>query len=353
MCVIIHLAAGATINKQQLFNAVHNNWHGYGVLLRDDDRLWLNKKFDKDGTNPEDVWKLIEDNKDIERYVHLRFSTRGATDEGNTQPFEVYNSASRQVFFMHNGTLNSFGNHNTGASDTKEFCETVLSPALLRWDGEYGKADYNDPMFYKLVVDKQWVSHSKGLFISNDLDPLRIGAGWSEYKHPNHTSSGTVWVSNTEYFEKAIRGPIFQLQEDARKAREEEERKAKVDNAPFHIVHHGTTGETSGTVTGTDGVKQWKASNACKDPAVLKAFTDIASTWDFEDSKLVAHLRFITFDEWVTIMQDHGEYAGAALMETFADHIATITMKLKLTERKQKNAEKRIQEMTNAQQRAA
>lgn len=338
MCVIIAMAAGSTINKRQLFNAVYNNWQGFGIVLKDqNNRMEVIRKFDPNGTDPEEVWKILEDNKDIERILHVRYCTKGAADEANTQPFEVFNSEKRRVFFFHNGTLPSYGANTSGMgkSDTLEFSEKVLQPALLRWTGEKGKADYTDEAFVSLILDKHWTSTSRGLLYSNDLDPLRMGNNWSEYKHPDDSSEGLIYVSTTDYFDRIQRGPMFQKLEEARKAKEAQEaaERAKTNGA---IVPFSSPSSSS-----SDIVKIWGNNNS-KSPKVIKAVQDIINTWDLDDPAKIAKLRFVAYDEWLAVIETEGEYTAAAIIEVFAKHIGDLSVKNAGLIRKQKNAEQRI-----------
>jgi len=368
MCIIIAMSAGATINKQQLYNGVYNNWHGYGLVLKDSNgHLQILKGFDENGTNPDVVWKLLEDNKDIERYLHVRHSTKGAEDESNVQPFGVYSSNERQIYFMHNGTLTGFGAYNnTGKSDTKEFCEKILEPSLLRWTGEEGKADYTDKEFFRLIVDKHWMGGSTGLFVSNDLEILRIGSGWSEYKHPDESSSGLVYVSNNSYFDRVQRGPMFQKLEDERKAREAKEKarqeaqKAGVKtNSKSDLVddysdmaewrgygyYHGYNDNITKSDFDRAGIKEWSPSAIAKSPKILKALSDVTNKFDLEDPEDVRKLNNITYDEWVDFLDDESPYLTAALLEQLAAVIAKLTLHNKFLRKKQERAEKKIVEL--------
>jgi predicted glutamine amidotransferase len=344
VCVIIHLLPGAMIAKEHLYNAVYNNWHGYGLILKDGNgRLQLIRKFNDKGNDPEEIYDLLEDNMDIERYLHVRYSTRGAQNLDNTQPFEIYNSASRQVFFMHNGTLGSYGNFQaTGKSDTVEFCEKILQPALLRWTGEKGKADYTDEEFFRLVVEKQWTYASKGLFISNDLPELRIGNGWSEYKQEN-PDAPKIWVSNTEYFDKLTRGPEHLRREAERKKKEEEERKA---STPFPRESGQTGGTTSTSGTTTNAIKEWNPSLLAKSATILRALSDIVDNWQLDDPSLVAKMKFISYDEWKDYVIQEGEWTTAAVLEKFAEHICTLAKDKAALTRKHDGASKRIETLT-------
>lgn len=365
MCIIICLSAGATINKKQLFNGVYNNWHGYGLVLKDTNgRLQVLKGFDEEGTNPEVVWKLLEDNKDIERFLHVRHSTKGAEDESNVQPFGVYSSNDRQIYFMHNGTLSNFGTYNGGKSDTKDFCEKILEPSLLRWSGDQGKADYTDKEFFRLIVDKHWLGGSTGLFVSNDLEMLRIGSGWSEYKHPDDSSEGLVFVSNTTYFDRIQRGPMFQKLEDERKAREAaakaRQEAEKTENSAsksdlvsdypdydewggYHNPHYGY-GQNPKSDFDRAGIKEWSPSAVAKSPKVLKALSDVVNKFDLEDPEDVRKLNNVTYDEWVDFLEDESPYLVAALMEQMSAMVAKLNLHNRFLRKKQERAEKKIVE---------
>lgn len=357
MCVIMILSPGASINKDQFFNAVWNNWNGYGVILKDGNgKLDVIKKCDDKGNDPEELWEIVEFNKDVERFVHVRYSTKGAIDMSNTQPFQVYNSNKRQVWFMHNGTLNNFGTNVSGAwgkSDTVDFCEKVISPSLLRWEGEHGRGDYLDPLYQGLVIDKHWQGFSRGLFISNDLDALRIGnvgtSGWQEYKHPDESSSGEVWVSNNEYFEKVSRGPRFHMLEAKRKA-EEEARKAAEAKArqstqgalvPFEEGDSSSSGGRSYT---TPVIKHWDKNNA-RSKKVLDAFADIIETWDVDDPEQMKKLSHVAFEEWCAVVDDLDEITLAAFLKVITDHLRTFYNKNRMLTLKHQRASVTIEGM--------
>lgn len=349
MCVIMILAPGASINKDQFFNAVWNNWNGYGIILKDGNgKLDVIKKCDDKGNDPEELWEIIEFNKDIERFVHVRYSTKGAVDLSNTQPFQVYNSDKRQVWFMHNGTLSNFGTNTQtawGKSDTLDFCEKIIAPSLLRWEGENGRADYLDPIYQGLVVDKQWQGFSRGLFISNDLDGLRIGNsgnnGWQEYKHPDATSSGLVWVSNNEYFDKVTRGPRFHVLEAKRKAEEAaraqaeaQERQSKGALVPFEGEDSSSSGGRGSTVP---HLKNWENNNA-RSAKVMAAFADIIETWDVDDPEQMKKLSHVAFEEWCMIVDDLDEITLAALLKVITDHLRTFYNKNRMLTLKNQRA---------------
>lgn len=385
MCVIMAFAPGAMMNKTMFFNAVYNNWHGYGLILRDaNEKIELIKGYDENGTDPEVLWELLEKNIDIERYLHVRHSTKGSTDLDNVQPFSVYNSNTRQVFFMHNGTLTGFGESGgVGKSDTVDFCEKILAPSLLSWWGPEGKADYTDVIYQKLLVEKSFSYGNTGLFVSNDLPPYRLGNGWSVFTHPvDPESQGEIWVSNKTYFDRLQRGPRFQKLEEARRAAEarakalEESKKAAASNGNKTTEQKDQrwsdlsgsdlledySGYNSGgygwdetpfkgghTVMTQNPVKKFDDNKCAKDPMIIKAMNTVINTWDLEDPKNLINLSNITYEEWCEFCQedvDNGLFTVACLIEHFVSQYRKLAIRAASLSHKHQNAEKRLQEIS-------
>ena len=114
-----------------------------------------------------EIKKFLEDNIEHERFIHFRYSTRGSTTLDNCHPFEVFNDGHRQVFMMHNGTFNTYGQFNQGKSDTLEVVEKVVVPPLAYLDG-----DYTEKIFQDFIWKEFWKEKGGGsrvIFISNDL----------------------------------------------------------------------------------------------------------------------------------------------------------------------------------------
>lgn len=240
MCVIICLTPGYTLPFDMLENACYNNPHGFGLVLRDPkyQKLQLIKSSEEElqaGNDPKRIYELLKENEDIERYLHVRWKTEGDISVDNVQPFCTYNSKNREVYFMHNGTLQdykppTYGHYVNGAqqvkpensgpvqSDTYRFNEQFLSPLLNRFSGENGKGDILDPVF-KQILTKFWgiSSVNKGLLVSSDQGFVLINkSDWKTIK----TTHGEFLSSNDTYFEKLTRGPVFEMKEKERKERE-------------------------------------------------------------------------------------------------------------------------------------
>lgn len=350
MCVIIHLPAGTMIDKDHLFNAVYNNWHSWGIVLKDGNgKLQMLKDCPEKENNPEVIWKTLEDNKDIERALHVRHTTKGSTDIENAQPFEVYNSDARQVFFMHNGTLAKFGstsNYNyhqnqnvKSISDTREFCEKVISPSLLRWYGERGKADYTDKHYWELVLKEPWSFNSKGLFISNDLDILCIGDGWKKYKGPDGVET-EIRVSNDDYFARVTRGPEFD--------RREAERRAKLAEAQTTFQDLDTPwikdGETSTTTE--SAIKVYRPTHLEKSKLVMNALNHLHEDLNWNDHGQVAQTFYMmTLEELIDFLGEESIFTTAALFSRLSDALHDMWMEKEDLRKRNVRLEKRLTEI--------
>lgn len=235
MCVIIHLEKDATIDERMVVNATYNNPHGYGFIsIEPDGSLNVQRVVpESKETDPNVILKLLEDNKDKERILHLRWATVGEVTLDNAHPFKVYEHEEdeEEAWFMHNGTLYGYGSeskywagcYNYAAeewieaeedmSDTREFAMTVLEPYLSRWDGDY--SDYH----FKVMLDKFWSGTSMGILVSNYMPVWRFGGKWHELD--SNCSTGKVFASNDSYFDRVTRGPEYDRRQEAvRKERE-------------------------------------------------------------------------------------------------------------------------------------
>ena len=323
MCVIFHFQPQATMDKQSFVNSVHNNWHGYGLILKDGNgKLQVFKDCPEEGNNPEMLWKMLEDNKDIERYLHIRHATKGAVGLMNTQPFTVYNSNKREVLFMHNGTLHGFGDgwnnpKPEDKSDTLDFCEKILQPILLHFHGENGKGDYTNEIFLKKIIEKHWTSGSKGLFVSNDLEPIYYGHGWSIFDNSEENKEKPkVFVSNTDYFKEIKRGPFFEALQKEKREAEEKARLEANQNANGQFGRHGAN-----TGTQTTDVKSYDMDRLSKNPVVLRALSNLFSGGELDSLEGCAKLSQVAIEEWDELVQTSDSLYTASLISRLSDEL--------------------------------
>jgi hypothetical protein len=207
---------------EMLEAAVYNNWHSYGLVTRVGDKLDIKKSVPKSGeVDPKAVWKLLEDDVEYERFLHLRHNTAGATNDENCHPFDIYYSpkTGRQVVFMHNGTLfgykskkitpdNREVDDDDGPSDTKNFVDRILIPYLSSIDFGNGHGDIEHPHIRELVR-RFWSVNNRGLLISSDQKPFYL----DDWKELDDGDGGKFLASNDTYFKNVTRGPEFSRRE--------------------------------------------------------------------------------------------------------------------------------------------
>lgn len=229
MCSIFQLLPGFNIPDNLLFNAVHNNEHGYGILFRENKKIRVDKAM-PEKVDPEALGKILKDHDDVERWVHLRNRSEGDVSINNVQPIQIFESKKRSLWFVHNGTIYSgltvpdnqkkFLTETLSEkidSDSRKFAVGKLMPLFARFQGQHGFGDLTDP-FLQEWLSKLWVhGHGRAAIISSDQDPLLFNAsGWEKIKTPD----GEFLASNNEYFEKLTRGTLFMQ----RKAEEDKKR---------------------------------------------------------------------------------------------------------------------------------
>lgn len=239
MCVIIHLQPGYTPPYKYIETASHNNPHGFGLVIkRPGEKLEIIRELNPEGNNPERIYKLLKDNENAERFLHVRWRTAGDVSMDNVQPFRVFEDeeTGREIVFMHNGTMYSSSNHGNvatrivgqdGDSDSKKFAQTVLTKLLKSLVGEKGLGDIEDGLI-QTILDKFWSGNNRGMLVCNDLDPYYFNlTSWKTIKTTEEaggkTLVGQFMASNDDYFDRVKRGPLFEkLEQERKKAAEEE-----------------------------------------------------------------------------------------------------------------------------------
>lgn len=340
MCVIIKLKPNQDIPYTDFANATYNNPHGYGVVVRDSGRMQVFKDCPEGGNDPEVIYKILQDNKDLERIVHLRWNTAGETSLDNTQPFDVLSSKALGDFvFMHNGTLNSYKptqsngvNYvsynnipNDTRSDTKCFVEEFLTPLLASWKG-----DVEDP-FFKKVIQGHWETSSKGLLISSKGLTLDLGS-WCTLKDGDEKD---IQVSNLQYFNTVTRGPEKERLDIEKKRKEEEEQKKRSEG----LQKAGTSVVVTGTRFGRH-TPEFNSPNAI-------TFKDVFEDVDLYDPEGIAALDSLTVAEIKSLYDDEDTMMAmfAYVVREFKDLLAentTLKSNVKSLEKKKAGAEQVI-----------
>lgn len=223
MCTITIHPAGTKIPENAIVNAVRNNWHSYGLVTIVDGKLDIKKKVPESGeVDPDEVLRLLHDDREHDRILHLRHNTAGATDLSNTHPFDVmYASPEKHIVFMHNGTMHDYKSKkhdengksvddDSGPSDTKNFVDQVLIPYTLGCNFGNGVGDTSNEM-YRQMIRKFWPTMNRGVIISAG-QPLFLLGDWKKTTR----NSIEFLASNDDYFDTVRRGPEFSRQRAAK-----------------------------------------------------------------------------------------------------------------------------------------
>ena len=235
MCVIIRMSPGQVFPEKKLNNAIFNNPHGYGVVMLDNGRMEIKKDCPDGGNDPEVINKILYDNRDLERILHLRWNTVGETSIENTQPFDVLSSKDEDIVFMHNGTLYDYKEDTPSRwqngieiqsekkvqtkSDTLRFTEEFLTPLMSRFKSPEG---LEDPIL-KVILDKAWGAKAtnRGILFSSKKKFIKLG-DWKIFTDTLNKDDTTnrFLVSNEDYFHIVKRGPEFDRLEALKKIEE-------------------------------------------------------------------------------------------------------------------------------------
>jgi predicted glutamine amidotransferase len=202
MCNITILPPGSTIPYPKIQNVVWNNPHGWGGVLKDNGRLEVRKFFNEKGTDPEEVARWLDENKDIERIFHVRWQTEGAINKENVQPFDCYYTDKIHIVGAHNGTLYDYKGQDS-RSDSRRFFEDLASPLITRFGG-----DIEDKLFQE-IINKFFGSavHNKGILINSAGNHVLLNAKeWQKLKVENEE----FVTSNLDYFNELKRGYVFE-----------------------------------------------------------------------------------------------------------------------------------------------
>lgn len=243
MCVICYFPPKSMPTEDQIFNAVHNNEHGCGIVIQKANQpLEIIKEIFID---PDKIYEILDNNRMHSRYLHVRNNTAGKTSIENVHPFEVLKTEEREVLFMHNGTLNKYKPTTTTTytyhggrgqvaeknespdadlSDTAIYVRDFLKPLLSNWsDPTFGRG-WIENDFLKKILDDSFDYSSKGIVIATDCAPLFINKGWM--KHVTQGNNIEWFASNNTYFDRLQRGTLF----EQRKKEEEAKKQAETAN---------------------------------------------------------------------------------------------------------------------------
>ena len=335
MCNILRFLPNQMMDEEKFFNCVWNNWHSYGLILKDGQGgMDVIKVVPESGENdPKEIWQLIKDNMAMERILHVRHTTAGVTDLDNAHPISVLyiprkgGRKAREIQFMHNGTMAEYKSRitehgvtkddNTGPSDTRNFVDQILTP-VCQADYGTGAGDLSNPILQK-ILQKFWPFSNRGVLIANDQPSFFLG-DWKEFG-----VGDIIKVANVDYFDKVQRGPEFD-----RRKKADEEAKAREPSSfrPF---------DTSGVSYGN--LKDFDFTRKHDFYSLSESAVNILSDWEVYDRSSAVSVGLLKHEDLLSIYAD--KTTCLTLMDwIFTDYHQLYTEHLKLEEKHQKASNK-------------
>lgn len=133
MCLAIYKPKGLIIPKESLMSGYSGNRSGCGFLYHEKGKLHHFKKL-VPFTEFYEQYRQIEQDHDVA--VHFRAATHGPRNDANCHPFLMIDG---KFGMIHNGIFH-VPLTNRALSDTGNYCEMVLEPAIK--DGSYKDREY-------------------------------------------------------------------------------------------------------------------------------------------------------------------------------------------------------------------
>lgn len=203
MCVIMNIKPGQEVPFDRLESACHVNSNGFGVSFVDRGKIEVIRDFNKDGTNPEFLARILEQARDHEVLAHLRYSTVGGDNLDNTHPFQFMNKKDhgRDAYLMHNGTIHGDWFRGDDRPDSYHFSQNLLLPLferhlyMMTWEDVY-----NDPFINRLIV--HMVGRTNVLTILDDTGHIKI------INKDKGKEFDWGWASNEYSFNRSHREPF-------------------------------------------------------------------------------------------------------------------------------------------------
>ena len=320
MCVIIHRQPNVDIPFDKLKSACIVNGDGWGIAIPDRGKLELRRVYEPKGNDPDKIARILEDAKDQDVFLHLRFKTRGATDLKNVHPFTVASKKHDGIDlqFMHNGTLSDFGNQ--ADCDSKVFAREIVRPLYQALRSDLGNNAIKSPLFSKIMHKYAGTS---SLFALVDS----LGNSLIVNKDRGHQFEGW-WASNEYSFNRTHREPTYSTYYTGRSLQKETTTAGTSTAQSFTVGRSDTvvTGDTTAPfgpathsptatpdVTGIKGAKKIVSKAKLSYPAKRQTFCDVAEITSLEECTLMSKANV------EELVADFPEHAALLIMDLLAE----------------------------------
>ena len=200
MCLILVRNPKVDLPFNKVQTAVKNNPDGWGYVIPDRGQMEIRRFYSGKDTDPDEVAKFLEDNKNQKIYLHLRYATAGTKSRENVHPFPVLTKRKHgaQVMVMHNGTYSAYKKSDQEESDTRLFTQEVLTPILHRFSKNCSKKTLLQDPVVAQVLEKFNEGWSRLVLIDPYGNDLKLGEGYQEDGY---------WTSNNYSFKEDHRKP--------------------------------------------------------------------------------------------------------------------------------------------------
>ena len=180
MCIAIVKPLNKRIPVDFLKEGFCSNPHGAGYAVAANGQIAIKKGF---FSIEEFLDSFLEENQDAPMLVHCRWSTHSAQNAKNCHPWQLNNNTA----LIHNGVLAGFTGFHNGLSDTGNFVENIIKPAV-----SYNPEVWKTPWFTQLLTDA----------VANNGNKLAIMDHTGDYaiygEHLGYWVDG-VWFSNRDF----------------------------------------------------------------------------------------------------------------------------------------------------------
>lgn len=176
MCVIIVREPNIEIPFDKLSAACKVNGDGFGLSVMDRGKIETIKVFDPKGNDPDIVMRQLEQAKDQNVALHLRFRTAGIKQLDSCHPFETFTKKDHdfEISFMHNGTLTEFTKNGDPLPDSHHFNQEVIRPTLERFAAGMANEDLLKDPTLPLILKAFAQSRSKFVLYDQNGEILII-----------------------------------------------------------------------------------------------------------------------------------------------------------------------------------